>query len=89
MKLFWSDVAEADLDNIYDHIARDVPYYAELFIDRLIEATNKLQDHPRIGRQVPCTANTRAGADGAENPYAAMMDSTLSSFLRCSACHKS
>ena len=53
MKLFWSDVAEADLDNIYDHIARDVPYYAELFIDRLIEATDKLQDHPRIGRQVP------------------------------------
>ena len=53
MRLYWSDIAEADLDNIYDHIARDVPYYAELFIDRLIEATDKLQDHPRIGRRVP------------------------------------
>jgi len=53
MKINWSHVAEADLDDIYDYIARDVPYYAELFIDRLIDATDKLQDHPRIGRRVP------------------------------------
>ncbi len=37
----------------YDYIARDVPYYAELFVDRLIEATDKLEEHPRIGRRVP------------------------------------
>lgn len=53
MKIHWSGVAQADLDDIYDYIARDVPYYAELFIDKLIEATNKLEDHPRVGRQVP------------------------------------
>ena len=53
MKIHWSEVAEADLDDIYDYIARDVPYYAELFIDRLIEATDKLEDHPRMGRMVP------------------------------------
>lgn len=53
MKIYWSDVAEADLDDIYDYIARDVPYYAELFVDRLIDATDKLEDHPRIGRCVP------------------------------------
>lgn len=53
MKLRWSDIAEADLDDIYDYIARDVAYYAELFVDRLVEATDKLIDHPRIGRQVP------------------------------------
>ena len=53
MKIYWSDVAEADLDDIYDYIARDVPYYAELFVDRLIDATDKLEDHPRIGRPVP------------------------------------
>lgn len=57
MKLHWSDVAEADLDDIYNYIARDVPYYAELFIDRLIEATDKLEDHPRIGRRVPEAEN--------------------------------
>jgi addiction module RelE/StbE family toxin len=53
MKIHWSEIAEADLDDIYDYIARDVPYYAELFVDQLIEAADKLQDHPRMGRKVP------------------------------------
>ena len=44
MKLYWSDIAEADLNDIYDYIARDVPYYAELFVDRLLEATDKLEN---------------------------------------------
>ena len=57
MNLHWSDVAAADLDDIYDYIARDVPYYAELFIDRLTVATDKLEDHPRIGRRVPETGH--------------------------------
>ena len=52
MKIFWSEIAQADLDDIYDYIARDVPYYAESFIDKLIEATDKLEDHPRMGRKV-------------------------------------
>ena len=29
------------------------PYYAEQFIDRLIEAINVLKDHPQLGRRVP------------------------------------
>jgi len=53
MRIVWSDVAEADLDDLYDYIARDVPYYAEQFVDRLIEAAGVLKDHPRLGRQVP------------------------------------
>lgn len=53
MKIHWSEIAEADLDDIYDYIARDVPYYAELFVDKLIEATDRLEDHPRMGRRVP------------------------------------
>lgn len=53
MRIRWSDIAEADLDQLYDYIARDVPYYAEQFVDRLIEAVGVLQEHPRIGRQVP------------------------------------
>ena len=52
MKIHWSKIAEADLDDIYDYIARDVPYYAELFVDTLIEATGQLEDHPRMGRTV-------------------------------------
>ena len=31
MKIVWSDIAEADLDDLYDYIARDVPYCAEQF----------------------------------------------------------
>lgn len=53
MSITWSDVAEADLDQLYDYIARDVPYYAEQFIDRLIEAVGVLKDHPLLGRRVP------------------------------------
>jgi toxin ParE1/3/4 len=53
MRIVWSDVAEADPDDLYDYIARDVPYYAEQFVDRLIEAVGVLKDHPRLGRQVP------------------------------------
>lgn len=53
MKIRWSDIAEADLGDIYDYIARDVSYYAEQFVDRLIEAVSMLEDHPRFGRRVP------------------------------------
>jgi plasmid stabilization system protein ParE len=53
MKIRWSDIAESDLDQLYDYIARDVPYYAEQFVDHLIEAVGTLQDHPKIGRRVP------------------------------------
>ncbi|MBI5460759.1 MAG: type II toxin-antitoxin system RelE/ParE family toxin [Gammaproteobacteria bacterium] len=53
MNIRWSDIAEADLNQLYDYIARDVPYYAEQFVDRLIEAVGVLRDHPKIGRRVP------------------------------------
>ena len=53
MSITWSDVAEAHLDDLYHYIARDVPYYAEQFVDRLIEAVGALKDHPRLGRRVP------------------------------------
>ena len=53
MKIYWSEIAEADLNDIYDYIARDVPSYAELFVDRLFDATDKLEDYPGMGRRVP------------------------------------
>jgi len=53
MKVHWSEIAEADINDIYDYIARDVPYYAELFVDKLIKSVDKLEDHPKIGRIVP------------------------------------
>ena len=42
MKIEWTEPAEADLREIHDYIARDVPYFAEQIIDRIIKATGKL-----------------------------------------------
>jgi|SRR5690554_3702308 len=53
MKIEWSEPAELDLSDIYAYIARDVPVYAEQFIDRIIETTLLLQEQPSMGREVP------------------------------------
>ena len=58
MKIEWAESATTDLSEIYEFIARDSSYYAEQFIDRIIEATGMLIDHPLIGRMVP-EANER------------------------------
>ena len=53
MRIQWSEVAEVDIGDIYDYIARDVPYYAELFVDKLIASIDTLEAYPEIGRHVP------------------------------------
>jgi len=53
MKVEWAEPAELDLGDIYTYIARDVPVYAEQFVDRIIEATALLQEQPFLGREVP------------------------------------
>ena len=53
MEIEWSQVAFDDVLAIRDYIANDAPFYADLFIDKLIAATEKLADHPEIGRLVP------------------------------------
>lgn len=50
MKIEWAEPAELDLGDIYTYIARDVPAYAEQFIDRIIEATFLLHEQPLMGR---------------------------------------
>jgi len=41
------------LKGIRDYIGRDSPYYARRFIERIFDAAEKLQDHPKMGRPVP------------------------------------
>ncbi len=53
MKVEWSVEAQTDLEELRDYIARDSPYYAEQFIDRLLESVATLIQHPKIGRSVP------------------------------------
>ena len=53
MKLIWSDPAVSDLEAIRDYIFRDSEYYATRFIAKIIEAAERLEELPRIGRRVP------------------------------------
>jgi toxin ParE1/3/4 len=53
VQIEWSQVAFDDVLAIRDYIAADTPFYADQFIDRLMAATEKLADHPQIGRPVP------------------------------------
>jgi plasmid stabilization system protein ParE len=38
---------------IQAHIAKDSPYYARQFIERLFDAAEVLEDFPELGRKVP------------------------------------
>jgi plasmid stabilization system protein ParE len=53
VKVIWSEPAEADLDALFDYIARDSPFNAERFIGRILEAVNAIAPTPRIGQTVP------------------------------------
>ena len=53
MRVSWSDHAHADLRDIRDHIARDSPYYARQFVERLLAAVENIGSCPQIGRLVP------------------------------------
>lgn len=53
MRVEWTEPALADLTHIRDYIAQDSPIYAEQFVQRVFDATDKLVDFPSIGRKVP------------------------------------
>jgi addiction module RelE/StbE family toxin len=53
MKLQWTEPALFDLESIKDYIAKDSPYYAAQFTNRIVEAVETLPNHPLIGRVVP------------------------------------
>ena len=49
-KLIWSELAINDIKSIHDYIAKDSADRAALFIERLIEAADRLEDLPYSGR---------------------------------------
>jgi len=53
MKLEWTEPAIADLENIRDYIRKDSEYYAARFVEKIIEAVEKLINFPKMGRSVP------------------------------------
>lgn len=53
MKLVWSDPAVADLEAIHHHIGQDSEFYAAGLIAKILEAVERLEDFPHLGRHVP------------------------------------
>jgi len=52
-KVIWSPASLEDVDSIAEYIARDSADQASLFVIRLLEATDRLQDFPSSGRVIP------------------------------------
>ena len=53
VEIIWTPFALEDLQSIYDYIAKDSPYYANRFIDKLVDRVDILIDHPEAGTIVP------------------------------------
>ena len=53
MKLEWTEPALSDLESIRDYIKKDSEYYANRFVERIIEAVESLEKFPEMGRRVP------------------------------------
>lgn len=52
-KIIWSPSALDDVNSIAEFIARDSVDQSALFVTRLLDATDRLQDYPRSGRIIP------------------------------------
>ncbi len=52
MNVVWTDEAKVHLDDIYQYIKRDAPFYARQTVDKLTRRVEQLIDHPRSGRIV-------------------------------------
>ena len=51
-RIIWSELALSDIKSIHDYIARDAINRASLFIERLIEATDQLENFPHRGHVI-------------------------------------
>ncbi len=52
-RIVWTPQAIADLEAIHAFIARDSERYADIVVDRIIAAVERVRDFPRSGRVVP------------------------------------
>jgi len=56
-KVIWAPSALEDVNSIAEYIARDSVDQAALFVVRLFETTDRLQEFPRSGRVIPEIGN--------------------------------
>lgn len=52
-KIYWSLIANQDLEEIADFIAKDSPFYAINFVEKVLQYVERLTDFPELGRIVP------------------------------------
>ena len=55
-KVRWTPQAADDLEAIYEFIARDSPHYAQITVEGMIAAIDRLEQFPMLGRHVPETS---------------------------------
>lgn len=58
MRVSWTEPALEDMAGIQAYIAKDSPYYARQFIERIFDAAETLEDFPELGRKVPEAGDT-------------------------------
>jgi addiction module RelE/StbE family toxin len=56
-KVIWAPSALADVESIADYISKDSVEMASLFVTRLIESADRLQQFPLSGRIIPEISN--------------------------------
>lgn len=52
-QVIWAPQAIQDVEAIRAHVARDSAHYANLVVERIVAAVERLQDDPLSGRVVP------------------------------------
>lgn len=52
-ELIWSEQAIADIEDIYDYIANNSPFYARFTTGSVLKAIERLQVFPESGRHIP------------------------------------
>ncbi|MFT3755472.1 MAG: type II toxin-antitoxin system RelE/ParE family toxin [Pseudoxanthomonas sp.] len=57
MNIVWTEPAVDSLQAIRDYIACDNAFYADVFVNRLIDVAESLNEFPERGRQVPEAGN--------------------------------
>lgn len=53
MQVNWTDPALDDLDGIFEFIARDSQFYAQNFVQQIMQAVDRLEAYPQSGRRIP------------------------------------
>lgn len=53
LPVHWTDEAQAQLDDIFQYIARRSPGYARRVVDRLTRRSEQIAEFPLAGRTVP------------------------------------